>query len=302
MGIGKYKKAELRKHGSNDQHQQAAQQQKKTAQSGALLLVVSLCVCLLLAGGVYAHINALPPFSTPAGQEANMPPVDPVEPSLPVTDLPAQTEEPEEPPAPILALTFDDGPNGSVTPLLIEALNERGIHATFFVLGRLVERYPEVIAQAYSAGHQIASHGWDHENSLTKLSDQQLAKELSDTALAIYNITGENPAYLRPPYGSMDKKTAAKIDVPMMLWTIDPRDWELKDAEKLEKAILDTAYDGGVLLLHDLYETTMAGALAAIDKLQAEGWRFLSLEEYYQHYGMELEPGQLYRGTALASR
>jgi len=291
------------------------------------LVVLAVILILLLAGAgtVYAYANGLPPFVQQADHvgvsevlpgTAEEPPADPgtAEEQPPAADDPTELPPVQDPPAgeeppvadppaqpaadaPVLAVTFDDGPNDLITPRVIDALNERGIRATFFMMGYLVEKHPEVVDYAYSSGHQIASHGWDHDVQLTRLSDESLQYQVDATAQAIRNIIGEDPAYLRPIYGTIDAKTAAKIHTPIILWTIDPRDWDLRDAEKVKQEILDTVFDGGVLLLHDLYDTTLEGAMAAFDELLAEGWRFVTLEEYYELYGMELQPGTVYRGN-----
>ncbi len=289
----------------------AAAGRLRRSRSFLLLAAFSLCLLCLLLAGVVIWARHLPVFPARAGcVAADLPPAD-ASPAVTAAGLqkppyPAShIYQPVYDPAsgerlPVLALTFDDGPNSTITPRLIDALNERGIHATFFMLGRLAERNPEVVAYAYASGHQICSHGWAHEYRLTTLDDAGLAVEVEDTARVIRNITGEDPSYLRPPYGAIDKKTASRIRFPLMLWNIDPRDWDSRDAEKVKQHILDYAFDGGVVLLHDCYESTLSGAMAAVDELQAAGWQFVTLAEYYDLFDIALQPGVVYRGAGLA--
>ena len=200
---------------------------------------------------------------------------------------------------PIIALTFDDGPS-DYTIELAQGLADRGVKATFFVLGKQVEKYPEETALLAELGHQIGSHGYDHSASFTVLSDQALADQLDQTIAAVEEAAGVEPVYVRPPYGSINKRTAQKIPQPLMLWTLDTRDWATQDADSVRESILSQAKDGSVVILHDGYPTTVEGVLEAVDTLLAEGWQFVTLEEYYAKQGMTPEPGQVYRGTALA--
>lgn len=197
---------------------------------------------------------------------------------------------------PVVALTFDDGPNDSVTPALIKALNERGVLATFFMLGERIEEYPEVARLAYESGHQIASHTYDHKSPLTRLGEADLAREVNDTIGAIRGVTGEDPAYMRPPFGEINRQTALTIGWPMILWTVDPRDWECQNADQVYNQVMDNVYDGAVVLMHDKYDSTLEAAERVVDTLIGEGWRFVTIEQYYQLYGIDTLPGHVYRG------
>jgi len=225
------------------------------------------------------------------------------------TVLAGETQAPElgelrrdlDPTRPFMALTFDDGPSGDITPQLAEALAERGALATFFVLGKQAEEHREVVAYAAERGHQIASHGYDHKTRFTQIPDAQLEQELSMTDGIIADIVGSPPRYVRPPYGNIDQATAAKIHYPLMLWNIDPRDWEARTPEQLADYLVEHARNGGVVILHDEFANTLEGVLAAVDQLQSEGWQFVTLEEYYELLGLVPEPGKVYRGCELAT-
>ncbi|MBQ1501790.1 MAG: polysaccharide deacetylase family protein [Firmicutes bacterium] len=198
---------------------------------------------------------------------------------------------------PIVALTFDDGPNPQITPRLVKYLSDRGVHATFFMLGARAAAYPDVVKQVWEAGNQICSHTYDHVHPLTELSDENLAAQVNGTIKTIADATGEIPKYIRPPYGTINAATAAKIGYPMMLWTVDTRDWDYRNTEKVYNAIINNVYDGAVVLMHDNYDTTAEAAARAIDTLQEQGWRFVTLEEYYQIRDMRPQPGHVYRGS-----
>lgn len=270
-----------------------------------ILCIFCLCLALLSGCGIPVSLPDIP--SLPQGQELGGEPEGPEAlPELPeVTVLPPEREEPAfdfpfDPEKPTLVLTFDDGPNATLSPLLVEELNARGVKASFFVLGKNAELNREVIDLQYASGHDVCSHGYDHQNKLTLLSPEELAYQLDETARILREITGHDPLYVRPPYGDIDKETAEKIKAPLMLWTIDPRDWESRDAEQVRDSILQEAFDGGVVICHDQYESTVLGVLEAVDILLEQGWQFLSLSQYYQTIGMEPQPGQVYRGPELA--
>ena len=281
--------------------------------------IIPLClVFLLLVALAGCRVQREPEVETLSpGQEIDLPDTDPSqaeEPAGPAdsaqdptaesgTETTPETETfdfPYDPDRPCLMLTFDDGPSSDLTPRLVEELNARGVKATFFVLGKNAALNHDVIDLEFSSGHEVCSHGYDHQNKLTELSTGEINYQLDETAKVIREITGSDPTYLRPPYGAIDQATADKISVPMMLWTIDPRDWEVRDAEKVRDNILNDAYDGGVVICHDLYESTVQGVLDAVDVLLQDGWQFLTLSQYYQTIGMEPEPGQVYRGRSPA--
>lgn len=266
--------------------------------------IVVLAYVLLLAGILLHDLTGRAgeeePGLSPASQLEQLPPVDPVDPDIPDQAPAADPLASPQEEGPVLALTFDDGPSANVTSELVAALNERGAKATFFMLGVNAQAYPKLVQFVQESGHQVASHGWDHAHYLTDLNETQLAAELSQADEAIYAAIGEYPAYLRPPYGAMDRTTAARIDKPMMLWTIDPRDWEVRDSQAVCDHIVENAYDGGVVIAHDNYQTTLDGVICAVDILAQQGYRFVTLEEYYEIFDIQPQPGVVYRGTLLA--
>jgi peptidoglycan-N-acetylglucosamine deacetylase len=262
------------------------------------MIILASCLSLVVWAGIYSPLGSVNTDDTVS--------LDAAEPALALVGGEEPEPEPElepepepDPSGPVIALTFDDGPNDCITPQLITQLNQRGAQATFFVLGVLAERYPEIMEQMVQCGHLVASHGWDHKNRLTELTDEQLQEEISNSNQAIYQAIGIDPLYLRPAYGTIEQETAGKIDMPLILWNVDPRDWEQRDAEHLRQYIVDNAFDGAVFVLHDQYQSTLDGVMAAVDDLVEQGYRFVTLEEYYRYFDIVPEPGWVYRGTSL---
>ncbi|MCD8151922.1 MAG: polysaccharide deacetylase family protein [Clostridiales bacterium] len=100
-----------------------------------------------------------------------------------------------------IALTFDDGPDGAYTPLLLDGLRERGVHATFFLLGKQIELYPEIVEEMFADGHEIGIHSYEHVD-LESLSEAAACEQIQKTGDRICELTGEWPSFVRPPYGN----------------------------------------------------------------------------------------------------
>lgn len=194
----------------------------------------------------------------------------------------------------LLALTFDDGPNYKVTDGLLDELESRNARVTFFLVGSRIASQHNIVKKMYENGHTVGSHTYDHKN-LEKITDEQITNEINMTNDLIKNITGEDVKYLRPPYGSYNSHVLEMVDMSFILWNVDTEDWKNKNAEKVCQSIIDKAEDGYVVLLHDLYQTSVDGAICAIDKLQEEGYAFVSLEEMARLKGDELMTHTAYR-------
>ncbi|MFG1320311.1 polysaccharide deacetylase family protein [Xanthobacter autotrophicus] len=181
-----------------------------------------------------------------------------------------------------IAMTFDDGPNPETTPQLLAILKERGIKATFFVLGNMVAKHPEVLKMISDEGHEIGSHSWSHPQ-LTRISQAAVDKELGNTSEAIFQVTGKRPMYLRPPYGSMKPSLRTYIEdkfgLTVVNWSVDPNDWKFRDSQKVHDAIIAQAAPGAIVLSHDIYPTTVAAMPRILDELIAKGYKFGTLSD-----------------------
>ena len=194
----------------------------------------------------------------------------------------------------LLAITFDDGPNYKVTKGLLDELDKRNARVTFFMVGNRIPSQTELVKDIYTRGHTIGSHSYDHKR-LTKLEDDKLKEEIETTNEIIKNITGEDVKFLRPPYGSYDKELLDKIDMTFILWNVDTEDWQSRNKDKVCENIINHASDGNIILLHDLYQTSVDGALCAIDKLKEEGYEFVNIEEMAKIKGIDLKKHTAYR-------
>ena len=194
-----------------------------------------------------------------------------------------------------IALTFDDGPSAATTPRLLEGLADRGVRATFFLIGSQIPGNEEIVRRMDQDGHQIGVHTYDHV-VLAGAEETAVREQIGKTEALLTEILGEGGDWwLRPPYGRVTAREAAWISTPMMQWTVDPEDWKVRDAEKVTAHILEHAGEGEIILLHDVYETSVEAALAVVDALQAEGYTFLTLRELFRAEGVEPQGGVFYR-------
>lgn len=190
----------------------------------------------------------------------------------------------------LAAITFDDGP-GPYTDGLLDELAKRGVVVTFFMQGHNASRYPSVVKKAYEAGHQIASHTYDHP-ILTSLSDTAIQNQLSATANVLNRAAGASNSYMvRPPYGSINARVLSALNAPAILWSVDTRDWESRNADAVYQHIMSDTRDGSIVLLHDIHPTTIPGALRGIDALLAQGYELVTVSELLRRRGYDAVPG-----------
>ena len=177
----------------------------------------------------------------------------------------------------VVALTFDDGP-GIYTGELLSGLKERGVKASFFVLGERVAGNEEYILQMQTDGHLIGNHTFSHVK-LDTLNADAACDEVRKTCDAIESVTGEEVRYIRPPYGSYNDKLECTINLTKVLWTVDPQDWNTTDVDKIVNHVVNNVRDGDIILLHDIYSTSVAAALRIVDELQVRGFVFVTVDE-----------------------
>lgn len=182
-----------------------------------------------------------------------------------------------------IAITFDDGPS-KFTAELLEGLNARGARATFFMVGSCVERYLELLPLMIEGGHQIGNHTYNHIR-MTAASEYTWSNEIAVTDDAIHNACGQYATAFRPPYGSYTQYMARTVNKTFTIWSVDTLDWQSRNTDSVRANILNYSKDGSIVLLHDLYKTSVDAALQAIDILQAQGYVFVTVDELLTRYG-----------------
>lgn len=197
----------------------------------------------------------------------------------------AVKEKAEETDRKLIAFTFDDGPEGSVTPRILETLKKYNVKATFFMLGKNVNRFPEVAKQVADEGHEIANHSITHAN-LNKTNKNQIQKEVVESKKIIQEATGVVPKLFRPPYGEYNEsviKASATSDQTVVMWSVDTLDWKHKDKNKVIDITMTNSSAKSIVLLHDIHASTADILPSIIEKMQSEGYEFVTTSELIKH-------------------
>ena len=236
----------------------------------------------------------LPPH--PAPQAAVVVEPQPVIQSMNATEAPVPAPTPAPAPAAprkptynscnvessTVAMTFDDGPHPKLTPKLLDLLKERGIKATFFVIGKCVAENPDIAKRIVDEGHEIANHSWSHPQ-LTKLSPPAFAAEIAQTNDAIEKATGIRPVVMRPPYGAINptltKRLNEEYGLSVIIWSVDPLDWKIRKSDHVSSHIIKNAAPGAIILAHDIHASTVDAMPATLDALQSKGYKFATVSE-----------------------
>ncbi len=196
----------------------------------------------------------------------------------------------------LIALTFDDGPS-AYTKELLDGLKARGARVTFFCVGYKIASNADIIKRAWMEGHQIASHTWNHPE-LTSISDAEIKSQLSRVEEAFNNALGFKQDYiLRPPYGSYNQRVLSAANVPAIYWSMNTADYLTNKPDVVTSQIVKAARDGAIGCLHDTHQSTVKGALKAIDILQKEGYEFVTINELFYRKGLSLENAKIYKNA-----
>ena len=159
---------------------------------------------------------------------------------------------------PLVAITFDDGPHPTFTPIALDVLAKHGARSTFFFPGSRVERLGELVKRVCDAGHEIGAHGYSHKN-LVSLGYARAYEELSKSQEAIRGATGKTSPYLRPPYGEYDQtvlKAAGECGFRYsVMWNVDPRDYA-SSPSAIVQSVLKHVAPGNIILFHEVTPST----------------------------------------------
>jgi peptidoglycan/xylan/chitin deacetylase (PgdA/CDA1 family) len=208
-------------------------------------------------------------------------PAQPVAPAMPAA-APKITYNHCNVDGPFIAITFDDGPHGVNTPRLLEMLRQRGIHATFFLVGECVAENPDIVKQIVKEGHEVANHSWSHPN-LLKLSAEAVNEQLERTHNVITQVLGTPPVLFRPPYGNFNQKQREWAHntwgYTTIIWDVDSLDWQHRNPAKTESIILAHTRPGSIILCHDIHKSTIDAMPSVLDKLLAKGFKFVTVSE-----------------------
>lgn len=214
----------------------------------------------------------------------------------PKTEVPAAPTRPAKevtPGSKLIALTFDDGPSGATTPRLLDILAQKQVKVTFFVLGSMAQRAPDLVRREEAEGHEVGSHTPWHDN-LVNLSGAAIREQVATMNQILGGILGHGAPFTRPPYGSVNQTVRDNLGQPLILWSVDPEDWRYRDAATVRRNVVGAAFDGAIILLHDVHASTVDAVAGIIDDLRAQGYEFLTISELAQTRGVTLLDGTSY--------
>lgn len=198
-----------------------------------------------------------------------------------------------DPGKPMVALTFDDGPQASVGNRIMDCLAQYGGKATFFMVGDRVASHKEEVQRMVAEGHEVANHTMNHKY-LQKLGAGEIQAQVTKGNDAIEAVCGVRPKLLRLPGGNHNATVRANTHMPMIQWNIDTLDWKTKNPDKTVAAVLDHVKDGDIVLMHELYKQSGDAALRIIPELHNRGFQMVTVSEMAAARGVNLEAGKLY--------
>ncbi len=194
----------------------------------------------------------------------------------------ALTDEPK------IAITFDDGPHATSTPPILELLQKFNVPATFFLVGKHLEKHPEIAREMVSVGHEIGNHTFSH-SLLYASTKNRIRDEICRTDTLIRNIDGAEPKFFRPPAGFFTKQVldiAEQLGYKTVVGDVYPRDPHLPGKEKIVDRVLKRTVAGSIIILHDGGNTqrvdrsqTLEALAEIIPRLKNKGFEFLTLSE-----------------------
>ena len=192
-----------------------------------------------------------------------------------------------------VAFTFDDGPS-EYTSDIVDAFVSNNSKATFFMLGNRMKALGSVVNYVKDNNMEIGSHTYSHKR-LTDLTKEEALEEINSTVIVYNELTNENLILLRPPYGSINNEVMNLSLFPLITWSIDPKDWLNKDPEYIKNHVLETIYDGAIILMHDIYPTSKEAIKMLIPELINNGYKLVTVSELAKIKGKTLVPGQIVR-------
>lgn len=195
---------------------------------------------------------------------------------------------------PMVALTFDDGPNGKATPKILDTLEKYGVVATFFDLGQNMANYPKVVKREETIGCEVESHTYAHKN-LNKLTSAQIKADMEKAEKVYQNVLGHKPSLVRPPYGNANSTVKSTLKYPLINWDIDTLDWKSRNAESVLKEIHKYSdYDGRIILMHGIYNSTAEAVEKLVPELIDKGYQLVTVSEMAKYKNVTLKNGTVY--------
>lgn len=195
---------------------------------------------------------------------------------------------------PMVALTFDDGPNGTATPKILDTLERYNVVATFFDLGTCMEKYPNITKREEQIGCEVGTHTYSHQN-LNKLSAEKIQNDISNASMVYEKTLGHKLYLVRPPYGNANSTVRRNLKYPLIGWDIDSLDWKFRNKDKILSKINEISnYDGRIILMHSIYDATAEAVEELVPQLLEKGYQLVTVSEMAKYKGTILDTSTVY--------
>ena len=292
--------------------------QKKARQRAYTYRIIFLCVCGLFVFGLWKGVTGITGYIENSRQEKidamqnievnkGNDAIDVAESVITVTEASTEatveTTEAYDPTKvfsngryvditkPMVALTWDDGPNGSTGEAIMDVLEKYDGRGTFFLVGNRIDEFASEVQRMAANGHEIANHSWDHDTKLSKNSSDYIVQEFAKTNAKVQEVAGVTPVLARLPGGIISDTVRSSITMPLIFWSVDTLDWKHKDADKVISSIKSEVTDGSIVLMHELYKSTQTACEQIIPWLVEQGYQLVTVSELIQFRNAEVAGG-----------
>lgn len=193
----------------------------------------------------------------------------------------------------MIALTFDDGPAGKSSDMIMDVLERYGVHATFFYVGNRIPTYRSKVLRALELGCEIANHSYTHPN-LRKRTAAQVREEVEKTNALLAELSGQKQFVFRCPGGNANTTVKNQILAPIFYWSIDTEDWKSRNCDAIVAKVLGKVKDGDIVLMHELYQSTAEAVEIIVPALLADGYQLVTVSELMKAKGISMQTGVVY--------
>ena len=194
---------------------------------------------------------------------------------------------------PLIALTYDDGPQTSVGNRIMDIMAQYGQKCTFFMVGDRVASRASEVQRMVAEGHEVANHTYGHVY-LNKVGADTIRSQVDKCNTVIAQAAGVAPAVMRLPGGNKNSTVLANINMPIILWNIDTRDWATRNAESTKAAVIGKVKSGDIVLMHELYESTADATSVIVPTLAEQGYQMVTVSELAALKNVTLVPNKVY--------
>ncbi len=194
---------------------------------------------------------------------------------------------------PMVALTYDDGPQTAAGNRIMDVFARYGQRATFFMVGDRVPSRASEVQRMVAEGHELANHTYSH-TYLNKVDAATIRKQVAACNDIIEQVAGVRPTIMRLPGGNKNSTVLQNVNMPIILWNIDTLDWKTRNAQSTINAVVGHVHDGDIVLMHELYDATAAATETIVPTLVGQGFQLVTVSELAACRGVQLTPNTVY--------